>query len=60
MVKSPKYQDTLFHEVHNTLFPAEYIDFIMKRKEFTDWYYDSDATGKTGKQYIALGMADNF
>ena len=60
MGKSPKYQDTLFHEIHNTLFPEEYIDFIMKRKEFTDWYYDSDATGKTGKQYIAFGMADNF
>lgn len=60
MGKSRKYQDTLFHEIHNTLFPAEYIDFIMKKEEFTDWYYDSDATGKTGKQYIALGMADNF
>ena len=47
--KKPKYNDTIFHEIHNYLFPEEYIDFYMRKEEFIDWYNDPDEEGVSGK-----------
>lgn len=58
--KKPKYNDTIFHEIHNYLFPEEYIDFYMRKEEFIDWYNDPDEAGITGKWYIEFGKSDSF
>lgn len=58
--EKPKYKDTIFHEIFNALFPTEYVDFYMKKEEFIDWYITLDEKGKTGKDYIAIGVKCKF
>lgn len=60
MGNNPEYEDNIFHQIHNKLFPDEYIEFYMKSAEFSDWYNQKDTNGMTGKEYLLFGISDDF